>query len=213
MSNWVTLQGWLNSPSRLFYFFGLVTLFCAFLSVWVDFVPIAFLPIGLLITYMTIVDYPILYRLLFFLIPFSIEVYLPGGLGTDLPSEPIMLLITFIFLLELVQNPRTIHRPFFSHPVSLLIYAHIGWILITSITSQNWVVSFKFLLAKIWYVVPFYFMSSIILTKRLAFQEVVKWMLIGLLGATCYVFVRHALVDFSFAQIHFIVGPFFLGIM
>lgn len=209
MSGWMTLQGWLNNPKRLFYFFGLATLFSVFLSVWIDFVPIVFLPLGLVVVYVALVDYPILYRLLFFLIPFSVELYLPGGLGTDLPSEPFMLIITFIFFLELIQHPKIMHRAFFSHPLSLMVYAHLGWILITAITSQNLMVSFKFLLAKVWYVIPFYFMASIALSRKMAFDEVVKWLLVGLIGAVTYVFIRHAMVGFSFAEVHFIVGPFF----
>ncbi len=209
MSSWTTLNSWLESPNRLFYLFGVITTISALSSVWLDFFAVALFPVAILVAYLAISNYLLLYQLLFFLIPFSVEIYLPGGYGTDLPSEPLMILISFIFILELIQKPSWLHKPFFSHPITILIMAHIGWTLVTAITAQNEIVSFKFLVAKIWYILAFYMMTYIIISKKIAFKKVIKWLLVGLLGAVIYVFIRHALVNFSFAQIHFIVGPFF----
>lgn len=209
MSNWTTLNSWLESPNRLFYVFGVITTISVLSAVWLDFFAVALFPVAFLVAYLAITNYLLLYQLLFFLLPFSIEIYLPGGFGTDLPSEPLMILISFIFLLELIQKPSWLHQPFFSHPITILIIAHVGWTLVTSITAQNEIVSFKFLLAKMWYIIAFYMMAFIVLNQKIAFKKIIHWLLIGLLGAVIYVFIRHTLVNFSFAQIHFIVGPFF----
>ena len=209
MSRDVSIMSWLESPKKLFYFFGIFTLGSCLLAVGLDLLYLAFLPVTFLVAFLALTNYTMLYNLLFFLIPFSIEIYLPGGLGTDLPSEPLMLLNAFIFFLIILNNPFKLSARYFTHPISLLIYIHLGWTFLTAITSQNQLVSIKFFLAKMWYVVPFYFMLFLTCKEPAKFRILIKYLLAGLVGATTYVFLRHLMVGFSFAEVHYIVGPFF----
>ncbi|MBK8554578.1 MAG: hypothetical protein IPL65_01845 [Lewinellaceae bacterium] len=52
------------------------------------------IPAALLLAWAALVDFQQIYFLMLGCIPISIEMELPGGLGTDLPSEPLMWLLT-----------------------------------------------------------------------------------------------------------------------
>lgn len=167
------------------------------------------LPVFILFIALVIKDYKILFYLFFFLLPFSIEIYLPNGLGTDLPSEPLMLGICFVVVLLLLYRFPKVDSRYIMHPVSLLILAHLIWIAFTSLTSQNQVVSFKFFLAKLWYVIPFYFAPFMILRKGNDIKRLSWLTLSTLLIAVAYVFIKHSSYDFSFKYVHKAMSPIF----
>ena len=58
------------------------------------------LPVLALAVFQALVDYRPLFYLLIICLPFSTEIVLPGGFGTDLPSEPLMIGLMLIFLLQ-----------------------------------------------------------------------------------------------------------------
>ena len=69
-----------------------------------DLYVLAAVPFLILFTLMVFKDYRSLYYLFYLVIPFSIEVYLPNGLGTDLPSEPLMWALTGLGLILFVSK-------------------------------------------------------------------------------------------------------------
>ena len=72
-----------------------------------------------------------------FLVPLSINLGdLDFGLSISLPAEPLMMgLLLVIILCELYQ-PK-INLQIIKHPISILIFAHLIWFLLTSITSEQ----------------------------------------------------------------------------
>ena len=104
------------------------------------------LPVVFLLAYITIVDFRKIFYLLLIFLPLSTEVELPGGFGTDLPSEPLMLLLTGVFLVYGIYNGRRLNTAFLKHPLTLLLLLHISWIGITTLHSEQFVFSFKFLI-------------------------------------------------------------------
>jgi len=169
---------------------------------------LAVAPVLFLISLVIVKDFRVLYFGFFALLPFSVEVEL-GSLGTDLPSEPMMLALTGIGLLLFFKNIKHISVKVFYHPITLLMLMHISWILIAAIFSQIPVISFKFFLAKLWYIIPFYFLGFYMLRQKADIENVFKAISIGLTVAVSIVLVRHAANDFSFDTSNEVVYPIF----
>ena len=169
----------------------------------------ALIPFAFLFAYLAVVNYKLIFFGFFALLPFSIEVILPGGLGTDLPSEPIMWFLTGLFFLLVLWNGKVIEKKIFTNPVALVLLLHLLWIFITTIMSSFPIISAKFLLAKIWYVVPFFFLPLVIIKDEADFQKLFRYFIYTSIVSVSYVMINHATSNFSFAAINFAVRPIF----
>lgn len=166
------------------------------------------LPFLALVAWMAVVDLRLLYWLLIGVIPFSTEVNLPGGFGTDLPTEPLIIGLMIGFGMLLLTRLKTASFDLLLHPITLLLLLHLGWIGITTLTSGVFVISLKFLLAKVWYIATFYFVTAYIVRTVTDFRRFF-WVFFGpFLLMVSIIVVRHALLGFSFQGIHSIMHPF-----
>ncbi len=183
-----------------------------FLSSWAALVweqyALFLLPAGILGIYLAVWDYWVYFFLLFFFIPLSNEVAI-GASRISMPTEPIMLLLTGIALLKLPLQIGKKTAGILLHPITLLLLAHIGWMLITTLTSQQHTISVKFFLAKIWFVVPFYFLSGRILLQDHNYKKWVIATLVATLITVTVVMARHAAYGFAFEDIKWVLWPFY----
>ena len=193
----------------LFGGFSLILLLSLFAAVATDEWFFVGIPILCLFAYVAILDFRKLYYLLFFCIPLSTEISLPGGLSTDLPTEPLILGLMGIYILHVISNGKKMSSEFIRHPISLLILLHLGWIFITTIPSNNFIVSLKFSVAKIWYIVVFYFMAGSLLKKDNDYKKIFWSVFIPLALIIIIVNIRHAGYGFSFKDINRVLNPFF----
>ncbi|MEM8583758.1 MAG: O-antigen ligase family protein [Bacteroidota bacterium] len=140
-------------------------------------------------------------------LPLSIEFYF-GSFGTDLPTEPLMILLSLYFLIHAICYWRRYDTNFYRHPISLLILAHIGWIAFSAIYAQDAIVSWKFVLAKAWYIIPFYFLAGRIINRPEQVRKMVWIIFIPLLFVAVQTLIRHSLYGFSFADQYKTMSPF-----
>lgn len=166
------------------------------------------LPFLALVAWVALMDLRLLYWLLIIVIPFSTEVYLPGGLGTDLPTEPLIIALMVGFGGMLLTRLRTTSFDLLFHPICLLLLLHFGWIGITTITSGAFIISLKFLLAKTWYIATFFFVTAYIVRTVEDFQRFFWVFFWPFLIMVSVIVVRHAMLGFSFQGIHSIMHPF-----
>jgi O-antigen ligase len=166
-------------------------------------------PFGFLLVWCTIVDFRWLFFPMLAGIPISTEVNLPGGLGTDFPSEPLMWTLTAASFLWLLRHPHQVDARFVRHPVSLWLLAHLGWTIVTTAAAEDVGVSIKFLLAKGWYVIVFYCLAGRILTKPEDLKRLLWWFLLPLLFTIFVILYRHSLVGFSFDGVNYVLAPFY----
>lgn len=179
------------------------------LSIYTNNFLFALIPFGGISVFFLIHDYRFIFYLFFFLLPFSIEYNFTPSLGTDLPSEPIMLVLFGVCILLFAQkvNKKGVEKYF--HPITYLLLLHLGWILITAIASEHPVNSFKIFLAKLWYILPFYFLSIHILNSKEAIRKMIVSGIYTLTLSIVYVLFRHYQVDFAFDQASIVVMPIF----
>lgn len=197
-----------NTDLRLYYGFSAIVVLCAALALYTEAYAIAAFPAALLGALLLIKDIRVLYYAFFALLPFSIEVQL-GSFGTDLPSEPMMLALTGIGIVLFLKNLANIPRKYIYHPLSAIILLHLAWIFITAIFSQIPVISFKFLVAKLWYIIPFYFLGFYMLDDDRSVYTVFRYLTIFLIIAVSIVLVRHAQLGFTFDTSNEVVYPIF----
>ncbi len=167
------------------------------------------LPAAFLIVYLALLDFRKLYFLLLICIPFSTEVYFANGLGTDLPSEPLIIGLMLVYLMYLIQNVKKIDSAFFRHSIMLFLFLHLGWMLITVLNSELIVVSIKFFLAKMWYVITFVFLTGLLIKSEVEFKQVFWAVFIPLLITVVYVLFRQSVFGISLEMVGKAMHPFY----
>lgn len=128
-------------------------------------------------------------------------------LNLSLPTEPLIILMVVLVLFKLLKT-KTIVKPELTAVLSILLLSDLAWILITSLTSTMPIISFKFLVSKIWYVVVFYFLLSR-LFQHTKFARIFIWcfVLSSVILAT-YTLYKHSLGSFSRDYAYTAMRPF-----
>jgi O-antigen ligase len=193
----------------MFWGFSALSLFSVLLGLSLEKYWLLGVPAGLLAAYLTVVDFRTVFFLLLAAIPLSTEIVLPNGFGTDLPTEPLIVGLMLVAILYFFRHWRGASMAFLRHPTTLLLLLHVGWIGITILTSADKVVSLKFFLAKIWYVITFYFLAGHILKEERDFRRFLWFILLPLLMTIIVITARHAAYGFSFADIYRVLNPFY----
>ncbi|HHS95666.1 MAG TPA: O-antigen ligase family protein, partial [Phaeodactylibacter sp.] len=176
---------------------------------WVsDWYYLLLLPPAALVGYLAITDFKSAFYLFLLTIPLSMEIELPGGFGTDLPTEPLMVGLMGIYFLYVLSRPKEMRANFIRHPISLIILLHLSWILVTTITSSLFIVSLKFFLAKIWYIVVCYFMAGHLIRSAKDLKKMFWVVFIPLVLTVFIILIRHAGYGFSFRDVNKVMYPF-----
>lgn len=196
-----------NLASKFFLAFCVVLLASLSLAIYYQNYIYLALPLIAIIAGVLLTDYTVLYYLLLVAIPFSTEVDLPNGFGTDLFSEPLLIVLAFSVLSSwlLGQKPE---RSFIKHPIIILLLVIFCWSIVTTLVSQNYWRSVKYVLAKSWYLLVFVFLTGHLLQNPATLRRIF-YFFIGALGVVVSITLfRHILVGFSFALVNKIVSPF-----
>ncbi len=195
--------------SVIYSFIGLLLSLVFGLLIWQDQAYLSLFPAGLLAIYFAIFQTEKLFIAVAFLTPLSINIEeFNSSFGLFIPSEPLL------FGLMLWLSALQLHRPFmpknlWKEPILFSVGVFLVWIFISSITSSHPLVSFKFLLAKLWFIVPVLFYGIYFFQQeknRIAFI----WLFII---STClviiYTITHHAMYAFGEKESHWVMSPFF----
>jgi O-antigen ligase len=154
-----------------------------------------------------------LYYALFLTLPFSREMPLVGGLMMDVPSEPFMLALTACVPLILLLGRGglgQLPRREWQHPLLVLPVLLLLWSAVEVGFSVDKVKSFKYVLAKVWYLTPFVLGTLLLVRRPADFWRVAKFFVAGTLAVLLlWVLPRHYQQHFAFAQINRSAQPFF----
>lgn len=165
------------------------------------------IPLGVAGGLVLMYDYRLVFYALVASIPFSIQLEL-GAAALDVPSEPLMILLTIVFLIRLCAGKQFTARRGIS-AFHFWIFLLLFWTFYTTLLSTHPLRSLKFLLAKIWYLASFVYMAEQVLQDRLSIKRLVWAFLLPLMGVVVVVTFRHALEGFSFESSHLIAYPLF----
>ena len=150
-----------------------------------------------------------LYYGLFFLLPFTEEISLFGGLSMDVPSEPMMLALTACVGLALLLGTARLRRHDWMHPLVVILGLMLLWTAVDAVFSVDAVKSLKYLLAKVWFIVPFLLGTLVIVRRPEHTWRFAAFYAAGACLSVLYVASRHATKGFSFEEINWALHPFF----
>jgi O-antigen ligase len=167
------------------------------------------IPFGLLFFYWAWQNTYSVFLLLIISLPWSIEFNFTPSLGTDLPDEPLMLLVAGLTVAALFYNCNLIAAKHLKHPLLLLTGLHLVWIIIAVIFSDDSLLSLKYLFAKSWYVLAFVLAPVIFLINKISIQRVAAVFFVSMLSIVVLTIFRHAQYGFTFATINDALTPFF----
>lgn len=131
-----------------------------------------------------------------------------GGIGISLPTEPVMVALMLLYFLRLATGGR-IDRQFIRHPLTVIILLSLVWMLITTATSSLPLVSFKFLLARLWFVITMYFMINAFFADEKFLRLFVQMLMWSMGVVIVYTLVHHAQFAFAEKPAHWVMWPFF----
>jgi hypothetical protein len=124
------------------------------------------LPFVLVILYLFFYRIDIILFIITFFTPLAVNItQFEFNVGMSIPTEPLMVGILLIFILKLFYE-NNFDRKVWAHPMTIIIAFQFLWILITTITSQLPLVSLKFMIARSWFVVPFYIFAIHLFKNR-----------------------------------------------
>ncbi|MFM1932591.1 MAG: hypothetical protein RL226_1894, partial [Bacteroidota bacterium] len=180
------------------------------IAIGMEFYFLALLPVVMVVLWTAFFRMDVLLMVVVASVPLSInlESLEIGGVGFYLPTEPLLFGILIMFILKLLTG-NSIDKRIFLHPVSYVIYAMLVWIFLTSITSEFPVVSFKFLLARLWFIAGFYFLMVQLFTRVSRIRLIMMLYLFPLALVVIRTVIRHAGYGFEKNAGHWVMEPFF----
>lgn len=182
---------------------------CFGVAVWLRQPLLLFLPALPLLLIWLIRNLFAAWLLLLATLSFSTEVMLGGGLGTDLPDEPLMALLSLAALAVFIPGGNGHARHLLRNPVFLIIALQFFWFLVTAVFSTHPLFSFKYLLAKTWYIIPFAILPCFFLTDKNRFRLMAWSIAAPLVPVVLIIVFRHGRQGFLFDEINAAVTPFF----
>ena len=168
------------------------------------------IPIGLLLIYAAIyhMDKLFLFMVMFTPLSINIEEFVGGSIGLFIPTELILFMILLIVFCQfLMKNQFDV--AFLKHPITIIFIVQLCWIFVTSITSELPLVSFKFLLTKLWFIIPIYFFGYTFFKNEKNIYWFIWLYIASLAIVVLYTLTNHAMYGFDEETGHWVMWPFF----
>lgn len=116
----------------------------------------------------------------------------------------------FGLLLFHAFKERRVNFSYLKHPVVATVTAYLAWLWLSSIFSSMPTVSFKFTLARTWYISLFFYWGLFIFNREDRVKFFLNWFTIFTMIMVCYTLFMHAKDGFSRGQVMGFHGHFFL---
>ncbi len=130
------------------------------------------------------------------------------GAALAIPTEPLLFGVTILFVLRLFYEGN-VDRSLLTHPITIAILLNLGWVFLTCITSTLPLVSWKFLISRLWLIIPFYFASLRLFQNKANMRKHIWLYLISFSAVIIYTLINHSLDNFSELAAHLSMVPFY----
>lgn len=168
------------------------------------------LPLFLLATYVAVfkTEQTLLFVVLLTPLSVNLEEFTEGRMGLFIPTEP--LLFGLMLLVVMVEMKKSFLPSYiWKHPIVWAVGFYLFWILFTSIPSSHPIVSLKFLLVKLWFVIPVLIFGSYVFRKKERINSFVWLYVTGMVLVMIYTLLIHASYGFGEKEGHWVMSPFF----
>jgi putative inorganic carbon (hco3(-)) transporter len=169
------------------------------------------LPLAALAILLAVVRLDSIYYLIVFFTPLSIQLsLLIPGIDADMsiPTEPMLFGVLLLLILREISGKK-LNKRILLHPVSISIYISLAWMFITCITSSIPLVSYKYFLARIWFLGTFYFLAITVFQSNKKIVQFWWFYLIPFTVVVIYTLYRHIGLNLTQMTVHFMMKPFY----
>ena len=167
------------------------------------------LPLAVILLIMYVFSLDVILLLAVFVTPLAVDIGdYDLGVSISVPSEPLLIGILFFFILKILLEGG-IERRIVRHPITIAILFNLAWILITSITSDIPLVSFKFLLSRLWFIIPVYFGGLMLFRNKKNIRNFIWAYVSALILVIIYTTYMHMGYAFSEKAGHWVMYPFY----
>ena len=195
--------------NRLLILAGIIFALLSVYFIWAEQMILFAFPIALVAIYFAIFQTDKLFLSLFFFTPLSFNIeQMTDGFGLFVPTEPLLFGLMLFLMMQQMRKPIF---PTFLWKNTLVWAAslYLFWIFITSLTSELPLVSLKFLLVKLWFIIPVLFYGSYVFLQKSNIRAFIWLFIIGMMIAMVYTLVVHASYNFGEKESHWVMWPFF----
>lgn len=167
------------------------------------------IPVALLAIYFAIFQTEKLFLSLAFLTPLSINIEeYTSSFGLFVPTEPLLfglMLLLGAFQIKKAFVPLEILRS----PLLWCITIYILWMLLSALTSSHPIVSFKFILARLWFIIPIFYFGTYFFQMK-SNRILFLWLfIIATVIVIIYTLIHHSFYGFGEKEGHWVMSPFF----
>jgi O-antigen ligase len=201
----------LIDKNTYFFFFSSTLLFILLniIGIWKELPYFNAIPFLILFAILLVKDYRLVFYFLMASLPISIDFFF-GSLSLSAPSEPILMLSTGLWIILFI-NKRTNISKHLSNPILILLLLQLVLFTLNIFVSLDPVLSFKYLLAKIWFFGGFIFLPLIFLKDEKNYKIAFWSFFIPLMLTVFYTIFNHALTGFSFEKVNESARPFYVN--
>jgi O-antigen ligase len=186
---------------------GLLYALCLFFSFYFEFFYLSLIPLVGMVVIMTIFRMHWTFYMIALVTPLSVDLSELDidGVGLIIPTE---LLLMGLFLLGLWQFALG-RKLYFKHPLLWWVAIYFSWMLITTMTSEDPLVSLKYIIARAWYIVPCFLLLVPLFEKNILPEKMYRLYFMTLILAIGYTIIRHSMHGFDKDSAHWVMEPLF----
>jgi O-antigen ligase len=169
------------------------------------------LPIVILIVYWAIYNIERVIYLMVFCTPLAVtlkDLGLSEGINLSLPTEPLMAGLMVLYLLNEFMYKIT-PKKILGHPITIIIFIQLIWMFIATLGSEDFIISIKFFLSRLWFVFSCYFVTTQLFKNKKSIVPFILAYAIPLAVVCIIISYRHAAFNFDDKIADWIPSPFF----
>lgn len=193
----------------LFYGFSILFTILNIYFIVQGFFWLSALPLALAIMLLYFFSLDKLIFIIVLLTPFSFKFeHEQLGFAVNLPTEPLIVAVMLLFVFRLLFDQKYDMR-IVRHPVTIILILNLVWMLVTSVTSEIPIVSFKYFISRFWYVATFFFFGVFLFREKENIHRFFWLYGISLAIVVIYATISHAQYGFERKMGYASVSPFF----
>lgn len=194
---------------KWFYALSLLYILVCAILIYFEIFYLFLLPAAIAIIIFSLVSIDKLAMFIAFCVPLSINLEeVDIGFAISMPAEPLMIGAMLVFIFKVLAE-NSFDKRIWTHPVTWAVCFYLGWGFFTSFTSQLPLVSFKYMLSKCWFIIPFYFLGIHIFKDKRNITRFPWMYMLGLAIVIIYTTYNHYLWQFEKQPAHWVMDPFY----
>jgi len=177
--------------------------------IWQDTAELTLFPLGLLLIYFAIYQTEKVFISLAFLTPLSINIEeFTQSFGLFIPTEPLLFGLMLLLVAAEIKTPF-LNKEIWKSPIIHAVLFYLVVVIITAITSSHPLVSFKFLLARLWFIIPVLIFGTHFFQKEKNRMQFLWLFVIATCVAILYTLAHHSMYGFGEKEGHWVMWPLF----